>query len=80
VGILTLCHSYLKPYCTGRKTAFFQWVFKLIGQQERFGAFRPAWDIKIPSALELWERERVNINYLTESSRRGQFDALLNAL
>jgi hypothetical protein len=26
---LTLCHSYLKPYCQGRKTAFFQWAFKL---------------------------------------------------
>jgi len=25
---LTLCRSYLKPYCTGRKTAFFQQAFK----------------------------------------------------
>ena len=25
---LTLCRSYLKPYCTGRKSAFFQWAFK----------------------------------------------------
>jgi hypothetical protein len=27
---LTLCRSYLKPYCMGRKTAFFfQWAFNL---------------------------------------------------
>ena len=25
---LTLCRSYLKPYCMGRKTAFFQRAFK----------------------------------------------------
>ena len=25
---LTLCRSYLKPYCMGRKTAFFQQAFK----------------------------------------------------
>jgi hypothetical protein len=25
---LTLCRSYLNPYCLGRKTAFFQWAFK----------------------------------------------------
>jgi hypothetical protein len=27
-GILALCLSYLNPYCMGRITAFFQWVFK----------------------------------------------------
>jgi hypothetical protein len=26
--VLTLCCSYLNPYCLGRKTAFFQWAFK----------------------------------------------------
>jgi hypothetical protein len=25
---LTLCRSYLNPYCLGRKTAFFQWAFE----------------------------------------------------
>jgi len=25
---LTLCHSYLKPYCMGRKTAFYKRAFK----------------------------------------------------
>jgi hypothetical protein len=25
---LTLCLSYLNPYCLGRITAFFQWAFK----------------------------------------------------
>jgi hypothetical protein len=34
---LTLCGSYLKPYCMGRKTAFFQQAFKCIGNQERLG-------------------------------------------
>jgi hypothetical protein len=43
--VLTLYRSYLKPYCTGRKTAFFQCPFKCIGQQERFTAFRPARDV-----------------------------------
>ena len=27
---LTLCRSYLKPYCMGRKTAFFQRAFKFM--------------------------------------------------
>jgi len=26
--VLTLCRSYLKPYCKGRKTAFFRRAFK----------------------------------------------------
>jgi hypothetical protein len=26
---LTLCRSYLKPFCMGRKTVFFQWAFNL---------------------------------------------------
>jgi hypothetical protein len=45
--LLTLCRSYLKPYCMGRKTAFFQRAFTVIYilQQEHFRAFRPAWDI-----------------------------------
>ena len=30
------------------------------GQQECFGAFRPAGDIQIPSALEHWGQQRVN--------------------
>jgi hypothetical protein len=42
---LTLYRTYLKPYCTVRKTAFFQRPFKCIGEQERFRAFRPALDI-----------------------------------
>jgi hypothetical protein len=42
---LTLFRSYLKPYCMGRKNAFFQRPFKCIGQQERFRAFRPTRDI-----------------------------------
>jgi hypothetical protein len=25
---ITFCRSYLKPYCMGRKTMFFQWAFK----------------------------------------------------
>jgi hypothetical protein len=29
VGILTLCRSYLKPYCVGRQTEFFQRAFNL---------------------------------------------------
>jgi hypothetical protein len=28
--MLTLCCSYLKPYCMGRKTAFFQGAFKFM--------------------------------------------------
>jgi len=28
IGCLTLCHSYLKRYCMGRKTAIFQRAFK----------------------------------------------------
>jgi hypothetical protein len=44
--ILTLCRSYLKPYCMGRKTAFFfSGHLVYILQQERFRAFRPARDI-----------------------------------
>jgi len=27
IDSLTLCRSYLKPYCMGRKTAFFQQAF-----------------------------------------------------
>jgi hypothetical protein len=45
-GALTLCHSYLKPYCTGRKTVFFfsrHLIYIL--KQEHFRAFRPAGDI-----------------------------------
>jgi len=30
VGHLTLCRSYLKPYCMGRKTVFFQQTFKFM--------------------------------------------------
>jgi hypothetical protein len=45
-GYLTLCHSYLKPYCMGRKNVFFfSGHLKCIGQLERFRAFRLAWDI-----------------------------------
>jgi hypothetical protein len=28
LSMLTLCRSYLNPYCLGRKTVFFQWAFK----------------------------------------------------
>jgi len=28
IEVLTLCRSYLKPYCKGRMTAFFQQAFK----------------------------------------------------
>jgi CDGSH-type Zn-finger protein len=58
---LTLCHSYLKPYCKGRNPAFFfsgRLIYTL--QQQRFRAFRLAQDIQIPSVLERYRRQRVN--------------------
>jgi hypothetical protein len=40
---LTLCRFYLKPYCMGRKTAFFfSGHLIYILKQEHFRAFRPA--------------------------------------
>jgi CDGSH-type Zn-finger protein len=46
VNTLTLCRSYLKPYCMGRKAAFFfSGHLIYILKQERFRAFRPAGDI-----------------------------------
>jgi hypothetical protein len=44
---LTLCRSYLKPYCMGRKTVLFSaghLIYTI--KQERFTAFRPAGGVR----------------------------------
>jgi hypothetical protein len=42
---LTLCRSYLKSYCMGRKAAFFLRAFNLRTTQEHFRVCRLAGDI-----------------------------------
>jgi CDGSH-type Zn-finger protein len=58
--VLTLCRSYLKPYCMGRKTVFFSGHLIYILKQERFRAFRPAGGFKSRALWSVRAGKRLN--------------------
>jgi hypothetical protein len=69
---LTLCRSYLKPYCMGRKTAFFfQRAFNLhtkTSTLERLGQYGT---FKSQALLSVRDGKGLNISSVTDNIRHN---------